>query len=158
MNVACFMGRLGRDSKTNQTQGGTSVCNFALAVDSGFGDNKQTVWLDCALWGKRAEGGLPGYLVKGAKVVVSGELGTREFQDNNGQTRQAVTLRVNELSLAGDNPNSGQQQGQQAQQQRPPQQQGQGFGQPSGQPAPQPNQGQQGGGLDDFDDDKPSVA
>lgn len=40
------------------------------------------------------------------------------------------------------------------QQQRPPQQQG-GFGQPSGQPAPRPNQGQQGGGFQDFDDDIP---
>lgn len=155
MNVFTAMGRLGRDSKTNQTQGGTSVCNFALAVDAGFGDNKQTVWLDCALWGKRAEGGLPAYLVKGAQVVVSGELGTREFQDNNGQTRQAVTLRVNELSLAGGTQGGQSSGGQSSTGGQAPQQQAQGFGKPSGQPAPQPQQNQQEGGFDDLDSDIP---
>jgi len=146
MNVFSATGRLGRDCRVNQTQGGTSVCNFALAVDSGFGDHKQTVWLDCSLWGRRAEGNLPAYLVKGAQVAVSGELGTRDHQDNNGQSRTAVTLRVNDLSLVGGQ--QGQSQGQPQQQTQPqqqaPQQPAQQFGQP--QPAPQ---FQQGGGFDD---------
>lgn len=145
MNVFTAMGRLGRDSQTNQTSGGTAVCNFALAVDSGYGDNKQTVWLDCSLWGKRAEGGLPDYLVKGVQVVVSGELGTREYQDGNGQTRQAVTLRVNGLSLAG---------GVQGQQQAKPQSQQQ---QRTQAPVPQQaaQQTTQSQAFDDFDDDIP---
>ena len=148
MNVFTCTGRLGRDSKTNQTQGGTSVCNFALAVESGFGDKKQTIWLDCALWGKRAEGALPQYLIKGAQVAVSGEMATREYQDNSGVNRTAVTLRVNDLTLV-----SNKQSDQDSRQPQPqPQPQGQqsspaqGFGQT---PAPQ------GQGFDDFSDDIP---
>ena len=150
MNVFTCTGRLGRDSKTNQTQGGTSVCNFALAVESGFGDKKQTIWLDCALWGKRADGALPQYLIKGAQVAVSGEMATREYQDNNGVNRTAVTLRVNDLTLV-----SNKQSDQDSRQPQPqPQAQAQpqqskpahGFGQT---PAPQ------GQGFDDFDDDIP---
>ena len=145
MNVFTCTGRLGRDSKTNQTQGGTSVCNFALAVESGFGDKKQTIWLDCALWGKRAEGALPQYLIKGAQVAVSGEMATREYQDNNGVNRTAVTLRVNDLTLLGNKQSD--QDSRQGQPQAQPQGQqsspAQGFGQT---PAPQ------GQVFDDFDD------
>jgi single-strand DNA-binding protein len=143
MNVFSCTGRLGRDSKTNQTQGGTSVCNFALAVESGFGDKKQTIWLDCALWGKRAEGALPQYLIKGAQVAVSGEMATREYQDNSGVNRTAVTLRVNDLTLVSNKQSDQDSRQPQAQPQGQQSSPAQGFGQT---PAPQ------GQGFDDFDD------
>ena len=153
MNVFSCTGRLGRDSKTNQTQGGTSVCNFALAVESGFGDKKQTIWLDCALWGKRAEGALPQYLIKGAQVAVSGEMATREYQDNSGVNRTAVTLRVNDLTLLGNKQSDQDSRQGQPQAQPQPQQNttAQGFGQNSTQQEPAP----QGQGFDDFSGDIP---
>lgn len=95
MNVFSFTGNLGRDSKTNSVSG-TTVCNFAVAVKSGFGDKEQTLWIDCALWGKQAESKLPQYLTKGAQVAVSGELGTREHEGNT-----YLTLRVASISLVG---------------------------------------------------------
>lgn len=50
MNVFTFTGNLGRDCRTGNA-GGTSVCNFSVAVKSGYGQNEQTIWVDCALWG-----------------------------------------------------------------------------------------------------------
>jgi len=100
MNCMCATGNLGADCRTN-TVNGTAVANFSLAVKAGFGDYEQTVWLDCALWGKRAEGKLTEYLVKGQAVAVSGELGFREYQDRNGNDRTAFTLRVGDLTLIG---------------------------------------------------------
>ena len=104
MNVFTFSGRIGRDAETASTQGGTAVCNFPVAVESGYGDKKQTTWVRCALWGKRAEGGLPQYLTKGAQVVVTGELSTREFQKKDGGNGFSVEIRVNELTLVGGVP------------------------------------------------------
>ena len=95
MNLFACTGNLGKDCRTNNVNG-TAVCNFPLAVKSGYGDKEQTLWLDCALWGKRAETRLPEYLNKGAQVAVSGELGTREHE---GKTY--LTLRVNDLDLIG---------------------------------------------------------
>ena len=95
MNVFTGTGNLGKDCRTADVNG-TAVCSFPVAVKSGFGDNEQTVWLDCALWGKRAEGKLPEYLTKGAQVAVSGELGTREHE---GKTY--LTLRLNDVTLIG---------------------------------------------------------
>lgn len=124
MNVFSFNGNLGRDVSTNNVNG-SAVANFVVAVKSGFGENEQTLWVDCALWGKRAEGGLIQYLTKGQQVCVSGELGSREYQANDGTTRTALTCRVNDVSLVGGRSDGGQQQQyQQApQQQRAPQQQ-----------------------------------
>ncbi|MCT7656128.1 single-stranded DNA-binding protein [Oceanimonas sp. NS1] len=102
MNVCTFTGNLGRDCRPGNV-GGTAVCNFAVAVKSGYGDKEQTLWLDCALWGRQAESRLTEYLVKGQQVAVSGELGTREHE---GKTY--LTLRVNQISLVGGRPTQGQ--------------------------------------------------
>lgn len=96
MNVLTATGNLGQDCKTN-TVNGTSVCNFSVAMKSGFGDKAQTLWLDCSVWGKSAEGKLPEYLVKGQQVAVSGELST--FEADNGKTY--LKLRCNNVELIG---------------------------------------------------------
>lgn len=144
MNVFTVSGNLGRDCRVNQTQSGTAVAGFAVAAKSGYGDNEQTIWVDCSIFGNRANSLSP-YLVKGQQVVVSGELGTREHE---GKTY--ITLRCNDVSLVGGKPQSAAQP-QQPQRQPAPQQPApqQGFNQPSGQPAPQPQ------GFDDFSDDVP---
>lgn len=126
MNVFCFTGNLGKDCRTGLA-GSSTVCNFPVAVKSGFGQNEQTIWVDCALWGSRAEGRLPDHLVKGQQVAVSGELGTREHE---GKTY--LTCRVSDVTLVGGKPGG---------QQAPAQQ-------------PQPQAQAPAGGFDDFDDDK----
>jgi len=120
MNVLAFTGNLGRDVQTNNV-GGTAVANFAVAMKSGFGDKEQTVWVDCALWGKRAEGGLIQYLTKGQQVAVHGEMGTREYQANDGTNRTAITCRVTDVTLIGGKPGGQPQPAPQQQPQQPQQ-------------------------------------
>lgn len=95
MNVLCVTGNLGRDAEVRQA-GNSTVCSFSVAMTAGYGDKKQTIWLDCSLWGKQAEGSLPSYLTKGQQVAVSGELSTREHE---GKTY--LQLRVNTIDLIG---------------------------------------------------------
>jgi single-strand DNA-binding protein len=95
MNSLNAIGRVGRDAVTRHTQSGKAVTGWALAVDSGFGDNKQTIWLDCNLWGDRGEKVAP-YITKGSQLGVSGEIGTREHE---GKTY--VTLNVRDVTLIG---------------------------------------------------------
>ncbi len=142
MNVLTISGNLGRDCRLNHTQSGTAVAGFAVAAKAGFGDNEQTIWVDCSLFGKRAESIAP-HLVKGQQVVVSGEMGTREHE---GKTY--VTLRANDVTLVGCRP---------AQQQAPAPQQYQQPQQPAQQPQPltqPPAQGfgqpQQSPAMDDY--------
>jgi single-strand DNA-binding protein len=104
MNVFTATGNLGRDVETRQTANGTTVATFPIAVSSGYGDNKKTTWVRCALFGKRAEGGLIQYLAKGTQVAVTGEISLNEFTDKEGQQRSSLELRVNELDLIGGKP------------------------------------------------------
>lgn len=100
MNSYNAIGRVGKDAQTRFTQGGDPVTGWSLAVDSGYGDKKQTLWLDCSLWGKRGEK-VSEYITKGSQLGVTGELGTRE---HDGKTY--LTLRVAEVSLIGGRPDS----------------------------------------------------
>lgn len=94
MNSYNVVGRIGKDAVTRQA-GDQKVTGFSLAVDSGFGDRKQTLWLDCSGWGKRFEG-VASYLVKGAQIAAHGELGTREHEG-----KSYLTLKLVDLTLIG---------------------------------------------------------
>ena len=117
MNNWSFTGNLGKDCRVGQV-GQSAVCNFSVAVKSGFGSNEQTIWADCALWGKQAESGLVDYLKKGQQVAVTGEMGAR---DNDGKTY--ITCRVSSVSLIGSKSDSSPQQQPQKQSAQQPQRQ-----------------------------------
>lgn len=83
-----------------KTIGDNQVLNFAVATDHGYGDKKQALFVNCALWGKRGSS-LVNYLTKGSQVVVHGELFTREYQTKDGSMKTTLECRVNELDLVG---------------------------------------------------------
>ena len=112
MNNFNCTARLGRDAEVRVTKSGLSICQFTGAVDTGYGDKKQTTWIRFSILGKRAEGQLPSYLTKGTQVAVSGEIATSEWTDQQGNAKFAVECKVNSLDLIG---------GKQEQAQRPAQ-------------------------------------
>ena len=98
MNLGIFGGRLGKHAEPNQLSNGDSVANFSLAVDIGTKANPKTMWVECALFGKRAETLLP-YLQKGTKVTVSGRVSLDEFVGRDGQKRTTLRLTISEIDL-----------------------------------------------------------
>jgi len=153
MNLFTFTGNLGKDAEVKFLSSGTPVCEFSVAVKSGYGDKEKTNWVRCAMFGKKAEGQLPSYLQKGTQVAISGELELQEWDGQNGKGA-ALSVRVENLDLIGGKP-QGQSQGAQSNQSYAPQQnapQGN-YQQPQAQPqaqyqsAPQQNAPQQHGGY-----------
>ncbi|KRG65201.1 hypothetical protein ABB26_05195 [Stenotrophomonas humi] len=115
MNNLNAIGRVGgKDAVTRYTQAGEPVTGWSMAVDSGYGDKKQTIWIDCSAWGKRFEK-VAEYITKGVQLGVTGELGTREHE---GKTY--ITLRIADVTLVGGKQESS---GNQQQAQRPARQQ-----------------------------------
>lgn len=88
-------GRAGRDAEHRQTQSGDDLCNFTIAADVGFGDRKQTIWVDVTRWGKGAKG-LADCIRKGDPVAVTGEMSTRE---HDGKTY--IQCRADRVTLLG---------------------------------------------------------
>lgn len=95
MKMLTIAGNIGRNAETRHTQGGDTVTSWPVAVEGRNGQEKTTMWFDCALWGKRGEA-LAQYLTKGSRVSCAGDLGTRE---HNGKTH--LTLRVDQITLMG---------------------------------------------------------
>jgi single-strand DNA-binding protein len=88
-------GRCGRDAEYKQTLGGAELCSFPVAADVGYGDSKQTIWVDVTRWGKGAQG-LANCIRKGDPVAVTGEMSTRE---HDGKTY--VQCRADRVTLLG---------------------------------------------------------
>ena len=105
MNCCVFSGRLTKDIEVRQTQTGKSVGSYTIAVDSGYGENKHTLFLNCTHWNCE---GLAPYLLKGKPIIVRGELRQRDFTDKNGQQRRVTELVVLESNFQqGDKQSNG---------------------------------------------------
>lgn len=105
MHTLTLVGRITRDAELRYTnEDAKQVCNFNMAVDDGFGDNKKTIWFRCSLWGKRAES-LNQYLTKGQQVVVIGRLSHDEGNPRtwikDGETHASFEMFVSDLKLVG---------------------------------------------------------
>lgn len=78
MNKAILVGRLTRDPEMRDTQGGTKVAKFSLAINR-RGRDGGTDYINCTAFGKTAE--LVGqYLCKGSRVGVVGRIQTGSYE------------------------------------------------------------------------------
>ena len=91
------IGRLGKDAEVKEVSG-KKVINFSIAVDTGYGDKKKTIWLECGKWGDNTA--VAQYLVKGSQVHVSGEPSLREWE-SNGKSGVSFQLNVQQITLVG---------------------------------------------------------
>jgi len=90
-----------RDAEVRYLASGSAVLNVTVANNIGFGDKQKTLFIRCALFGKRAEGQLKDYLLKGQAVMVSGELSENEYQAYDGTTKKSLELNANIIDLVG---------------------------------------------------------
>lgn len=93
MNIT-LAGRIGGDA-THRTTDSSEVTSFNMAVDHGYGDNKETYWWSVSIWGKRGTALAP-HLRKGSAVTVVGEFSKREHE---GKTY--LQCRANDIDLQG---------------------------------------------------------
>ena len=55
--LAIVAGNLTRDPELRQIPSGTSVCDFTIAVNDGWGDREHASFIGCQAWGDVAERG-----------------------------------------------------------------------------------------------------
>jgi single-strand DNA-binding protein len=99
-------GRLGREV-TLKDAGQTKVGNTVLAVDDGYGDKKQTYWINLQLWGKTAEVAEQ-FTTKGSKVLVEGKIVVRQWEDKDGNKRTDTSVNVANIEFLDEKKTSGQ--------------------------------------------------
>ena len=103
MNRVFLMGRLTKDPETRYLGADNSAkCTFTLAVDRRFnkpGAEKQTDFFNIVAWQKQAEF-CGKYLSKGTKVVLSGSIQNRSWDDNEGKKRYVTEIIADEVEFA----------------------------------------------------------
>ena len=98
INKAILMGRLTRDPELRHTGAGTPVCSFSIAIDNGYGENRQTDFINCVAWNKTAEF-ISNYFSKGKMIIVIGRLSTRTWEGQDGKKNYSTEVVVNEVSF-----------------------------------------------------------
>ena len=96
-----------RDAEVRYLPSGGAVLNINVANNQGYGDKQKAMFIRVAVFGKRAEGNLKEFLVKGQQVFVSGELSINEYQASDGTTKTNLELNANIIDLVGKRNNSG---------------------------------------------------
>lgn len=93
MNNCILTGRIASEIEVKVLPSGTTIANFTLAVDDGFGDKKKTYFPRMVAFGKTAET-MGNTLAKGRKIIVDCRY-TEEKYEKDGQKRTAVKFIVN---------------------------------------------------------------
>ena len=88
-------GNLGRDPELKQTNNNSQVANFSIAARTG---KDETTWIDCSVWGKRADTVMQ-YLHKGDRVTVVGSGRIRIFDKKDGSEGKSLELNVSDFTL-----------------------------------------------------------
>ena len=102
LNACTISGHLGKSAELRMTGSGLAVISFTVAVnerqrqqDGSYSD--YTNWLDCTMFGKRAEALQP-YLAKGTKLSLVGHLRQSTYE-RDGQKRSRVEIVVDDVEL-----------------------------------------------------------
>ncbi len=129
VNVVVITGNLTKDPELRSTNGGMSVCEMRVAVNSRRKDQSgqwvdKPNYFDVVVFGAQGEN-CANYLSRGRPLAVEGRLDWREWEAKDGGKRQAVQIIANSVQFLGsrDGGAPGGNGGGQQQQQQPPQQQ-----------------------------------
>lgn len=97
-NLVVLSGRLTANPELKTTPNGVSVCSFTIANETGYGENKNTNFINVVAWRKQAEV-IATHFVKGNLIGIEGAIQTRKFTDKNGNNRTAFEIVVNNIQF-----------------------------------------------------------
>lgn len=100
-NKVILVGNLVADPELKTTPNGISVTRFRIAVTRKFtraGEQPQTDFFDIVCWRQTAEF-VARFFSKGRAILVSGQLQTRNWVDNNNVKRYATEIVAEEVTF-----------------------------------------------------------
>lgn len=105
MNQVVLIGRLARDPELRFTAGsGKAVATFTVAVDRGFGKDKQADFFRVVVWDKLGEL-CANYLAKGRQVAIQGRIQNNNYETQSGEKRYSTEIVAQNVEFLGGNRN-----------------------------------------------------
>lgn len=98
MQKLTIIGNLTHAPETKDTQSGSMVCTFTVAVNAQIKGEKVASFYRVSAWGRLADV-CDRYLNKGAKVAVVGDLNARLYEGKDGEKRMSLDVRADEVEF-----------------------------------------------------------
>ena len=112
LNKVILGGRLTADPELKQTQSGTPVVSFSIAINRRFQSKsadgtqaQQADFINVVAWRQTAEF-ISRYFRRGSAICITGSIQTRSWQDQQGQKRYATEVVADEAMFV-DSKNEG---------------------------------------------------
>lgn len=103
-NFVQIVGTVGGDPELRFTTGGIAVCSFSVAwtprkrdAQTGEWSDGDTSWFRCSCWREMAEN-VAASIVKGSRVIVTGSVVARDWEDRDGNKRTSIEIQVDEVA------------------------------------------------------------
>jgi single-strand DNA-binding protein len=108
VNKVILVGNLGADPEVKHLEGDKVVANLRLATTEAYKDRngnrvENTEWHDLELWDGQARIAEQ-YLKKGSQIFVEGKIKSDTWQDEQGNNRKKVRIRVLSFTMLGSRP------------------------------------------------------
>lgn len=103
VNKVILIGNLGKDPEMTYTASGVAVTKVSLATTERWTSKdgqkqEQTEWHNLVFWRRQAEIASQ-YLRKGSRVYVEGRIKYRQWEGQDGQTRYATDIEVQNFQM-----------------------------------------------------------
>ncbi len=102
LNKVILVGRLTRDPDFRQTQNGTAICRFAVAVDRNYKNSqtgeREADFINVIAWRAQAEF-VSRWFHKGSMIIVEGSLQNDNYTDSNGTKHYAMQVVADNISF-----------------------------------------------------------
>lgn len=99
MNVVAISGYIQEELKLSYSNAGKEYVNFTLINKTGFGDNANTNYFKCIVFGKVANN-LVTYKKKGDFIIVIGEVNVKPYTANDGSKKLSVQIMASNVDFA----------------------------------------------------------
>ena len=102
LNRVILMGRITKDLEIRQSQSGTAVLRFSVAVDRPQKNGEKSAdFINCIAFGQTAEF-ISRYFGKGRMIAIEGNIKTGSYQNKNGETVYTTDVIVERTSFTGE--------------------------------------------------------
>jgi single-strand DNA-binding protein len=102
-NFVQIIGNVTRDPELRYTTGGAAVCSFGIAYTprrrnaNGDWEDGETSFFNCSAWRDLGEN-IAASISKGNRVVVTGSVRARDWEDRDGNKRTSIEIDVDECA------------------------------------------------------------
>ena len=98
LNNFNFTGRLTQDASVRTLASGSKVLTANVAINTGFGEHKKTLYVKVQQWGERGEK-IVQYLTKGTLVAGHGELSRSDWESKEGNKNVDIVIDVPSIQM-----------------------------------------------------------